>query len=118
MPLAIAHTSLMLPEILVIESLLEAHGIRFSTAGKDIISQCPHFAVLFGGISILVEEVDLESARALIADTRDVPGYKSLESDGFEKNPLRNAVLAFLILIMGMPFPFWYRRARSSSTAN
>ena len=39
MPLAIAHTSLMLPEILVIESLLEAHGIRFSTAGKDIVSQ-------------------------------------------------------------------------------
>jgi hypothetical protein len=34
----------------------------------------------------LVEEADLESARALIADTQDVPGYKSLESDGFEKN--------------------------------
>ena len=64
------------------------------------------------------EEADLESTRALIADTQDVPGYKSLESDGFEKNPLRNAVLAFLILIMGMPFPFWYRRAKSSSTAN
>jgi len=112
MPNVIAHTSLMLPEILVIESLLEAHGVRFVTAGKDIVTQCPHFAVLFGGISILVEEEDFESARALIADTRDVPGYKSIESDGFEKNPIRNSVVAFLILIMGAPFPFWYRSAR------
>ncbi len=111
MPLVIAHTSLMLPEILVIESLLEAHGIRFVTASKDIVTQCPHFAVLFGGISILVEEEDIENARALIADTHDVPGYKTIESDGFEKHPIRNSVLAFLILIMGAPFPFWYRRA-------
>lgn len=118
MPHVIAHTSLMLPEILVIESLLEAHGIRFVTAGKDIITQCPHFAVLFGGISILVEEEDLENARALIADTHDVPGYKSIESDGFEKHPIRNAVLTFLIVIMGAPFPFWYRRARSRTAAN
>jgi putative signal transducing protein len=110
MPLANAHTTLMLPEALVIESLLEAHGIRYATAGKDIVSQCPHFAVLFGGVSILVEEADLENARALIADTHDVPGYKSLESDGFEKRPIRNAVVAFLILFMGAPFPFWYRR--------
>jgi hypothetical protein len=108
----------MLPEALVIESLLGAHGIRFATAGKDIVSQCPHFTILFGGISILVEEADLEDARALIADTRDVPGYKSIESDGFERYPVRNAVLAFLILIMGVPFPFWYRRAGSSGAAN
>lgn len=111
MPLVIAHTTLMLSEALVIESLLEAHGVRFSTAGKDIVSQCPHFTVLFGGISILVDEADFESARALIADTREVPGYKSIESDGFERHPIRNAVLAFVILIMGLPFPFWYRRA-------
>ena len=111
MPLASAHTTLMLPEALVVESLLEAHGIHFSTAGKDIVSQCPHFTVLFGGISILVDEADFESARALIADAQDIPGYKSIESDGFEKHPIRNAVLAFAILIMGLPFPFWYRRA-------
>jgi hypothetical protein len=118
MPLVIAHTSLMLPEILVIESLLEAHGVRFSTAGKDIVTQCPHFAVLFGGISILVDEDDLESARALIADTHDVPGYKSIESDGFEKYPIRNALLAFLILLMGLPFPFWYRRVGSDGVTD
>jgi putative signal transducing protein len=116
MPLAIAHTTLMLPEALVIESLLEAHGIRFSTPGKDIVSQCPHLAVLFDGISILVDEEDLENARALIADVEDVPGYKSIESDGFEKHPIRNAVLGFMILLMGAPFPFWYRRAGSDGT--
>jgi hypothetical protein len=110
MPLARAHTTLMLPEALVIESLLEAHGIRVAMAGKDIISQCPHFAILFGGVSFLVEEADLENAQTLIADTFDVSGYKSLESDGFEKHPVRNALLAFLILFMGVPFPFWYRK--------
>ena len=109
MPLATAHTTLMLPEALVIESLLEAHGIRFFTSGKDVVSQCPHLAILFDGISILVDEEDLENARALIADVEDVPGYKSIESDGFEKHPIRNAVLGFLILLMGAPFPFWYR---------
>ncbi len=118
MPLTIAHTSLMLPEVLVIESLLGAHGIRLATAGKDIVLQCPHFTVLFGGVSILVDEADLESTRALIADTREVPGYKSIESDGFEKYPIRNALLAFLILMMGLPFPFWYRRTGSKGTAD
>jgi hypothetical protein len=109
MPLIRAHTTLMLPEALVIESLLEAHGIRFTTAGKDIVSQCPQFAILFDGISILVDEQDLETARALIADVEEVPGYLSLQSTNFERRPIRNAVLAFVMLIMGAPFPFWYR---------
>ena len=111
MPLVCAHTTLMLPEAIVIESLLEAHGIRFALAGKDIISQCPQLNILFGGISFLVDDADLETARALIADTEDVPGYLSIESTGFERRPIRNAILAFLMLIMGAPFPFWYRRA-------
>lgn len=109
MPLQIVHTTLMLPEALVIESLLEAHGIRFATAGKDITFQCPHFAILYGGVSFLVEEADLTDARELIASGMAVPGYVSIESTCFEKHPLRNAVFAFLILIMGAPFPFWYR---------
>jgi hypothetical protein len=109
MPLVCAHTTLMLPEAIVIESLLEAHGIRFALAGKDIISQCPQFNILFGGISFLVDEADIETARALIADAQDVPGYLSIESSGFERRPIRNAVLAFVMLIMGAPFPFWYR---------
>ena len=106
MPLVHAHTTLMLPEALVIESLLEAHGIRVATAGKDIVSQCPHFAVLFGGISILVEEVNLATARALTSDVEDVPGYTSIESVGFEQWPVSNAVLAFLMRS-------WARRFRS-----
>ena len=110
MPLAV-HTTLMLPEVLVLESLLEAHGIRYATAGKDIVSQCPHFAVLFGGISILVDEEDADAARALIGNTEYVPGYASFESTGFERKPIRNALLAFGMLLMGVPFPFWYRRA-------
>ncbi|MET0640421.1 MAG: DUF2007 domain-containing protein [Hyphomicrobium sp.] len=114
MALENAHTTLMLPEALVIESLLEAHGIRFATAGKDIISQCPQFAFLYGGVSILVDEEDLADARALIASGDEVAGYKSFESDGFERHPVRNAVLAFLVLIMGAPFPFWYRRGIGS----
>ncbi len=105
MPLVHAHTTLMLPEALVIESLLEAHGIRVATAGKDIVSQCPHFAVLFGGISILVEEDDLAIARTLIGNAEDVPGYASIESASFERQPIRNAIVAFLMLIMGAPFP-------------
>ena len=109
MPLVRAHTTLMMPEALVIESLLEAHGIRFATAGKDIVSQCPYFTILFDGVSILVEEADLENAVALISDVQDVPGYISLESTNFERRPIRNAVLAFVMLIMGVPFPFWYR---------
>lgn len=109
MPLACAHTTLMLPEAIVIESLLEAHGIGFALAGKDIISQCPQFNILFGGISFLVDEEDLETAKALIADVKDVPGYLSIESTGFERRPVRNAILAFLMLIIGAPFPFWYR---------
>lgn len=111
MPLVCAHTTLMLPEAIVIESLLEAHGIRFALAGKDIISQCPQFNILFGGISFLVDEADLETVRALIADGETVPGYASIESAGFERRPVRNAILAFLMLIMGAPFPFWYRSA-------
>lgn len=109
MPLVCAHTTLMLPEAIVIESLLEAHGIRFALAGKDIISQCPQFNILFGGISFLVDEEDLETVRALIADTDDVPGYLSIESAGFERRPVRNAILAFAMLLIGAPFPFWYR---------
>jgi hypothetical protein len=101
----------MLPEAIVIESLLEARGIRFAVAGMDIASQCPHFVVLFGGISILVDEDDLEIAQALIADGEKVPGYLSLESTNFERRPIRNAVLAFVLLLMGVPFPFWYRGA-------
>jgi hypothetical protein len=107
-----AHTTLMLPEAIVIESLLEAHGIRFATAGKDIVSQCPQFNILFGGISFLVDETDLTDAMALIGDAQDVPGYLSLESTNFERRPIRNAVLAFVMLLMGAPFPFWYRGAR------
>jgi hypothetical protein len=99
----------MLPEAIVIESLLEAHGIRFALAGKDIISQCPQLNILFGGISFLVDEDDLETARALIADVEDVPGYLSIESAGFERRPVRNAIMAFAMLLIGAPFPFWYR---------
>ena len=109
MPLVCAHTTLMLPEAIVIESLLEAHGIRFALAGKDIISQCPQFNILFGGISFLVDEDDLETVRSLIADAETVPGYASIESAGFERRPVRNAILAFAMLLIGAPFPFWYR---------
>ncbi|HVJ79274.1 MAG TPA: hypothetical protein VM620_15715 [Hyphomicrobium sp.] len=112
MPLVIAHTTLMLPEAIVIESLLDAHGIRYALAGKDIISQCPQFNILYGGISFLVEEADLEDAVALIAGAEEVPGYLSIESTNFERRPVRNAVLAFLMLLMGAPFPFWYRGVR------
>ncbi|AGK57749.1 hypothetical protein HYPDE_30373 [Hyphomicrobium denitrificans 1NES1] len=115
MPLVRAHTTLMLPEAIVIESLLDAHGIRFALAGKDIISQCPQFKILFGGISFLVDEADLEMARALIADAEHVPGYLSIESAGFERWPVRNAILAFVMLIIGTPFPFWYRGRGSQS---
>ncbi len=111
MPLRIAHTTLMLPEALVIESLLSAHGILFATAGKDIISQAPQFAILYGGISFLVSEEDLADAQRLVASGEAVPGYTTIESAGFEAHPLRNAILGFLILIMGAPFPFWYRNA-------
>lgn len=110
MPLVCAHTTLMPPEAIVIESLLEAHGIRFAMAGKDIISQCPQFNILFGGISFLVDEDDLETVRSLIADADTVPGYASIESAGFERRPVRNAILAFAMLLIGAPFPFWYRR--------
>jgi hypothetical protein len=109
MPLVHAHTTLMLPEALVIESLLEAHGIPAVMAGKDIISQCPQFVILFGGVSVLVDERDLDAARGLIAAVEEVPGYAALQSTAFERNPVRNAVLAFLMLIIGAPFPFWYR---------
>jgi hypothetical protein len=112
MPLVHAHTTLMLPEAIVIESLLEAHGIRFALAGKDLISQCPPCNILYGGISFLVDEADLDDATALIADAEDVPGYLSIESTNFERRPIRNAVLAFVMLIMGAPFPFWYRGSR------
>ncbi|MBS0233560.1 MAG: hypothetical protein JSR99_08740 [Proteobacteria bacterium] len=111
MPLQIAHTTLMLPEALVIESLLSAHGIRFATAGKDIISQAPQFAILYGGISFLVSEEDLADAQRLIASGKAVPGYTTIESAAFERRPLRNAILAFVMLIMGAPFPFWYRKS-------
>lgn len=117
MPLVCAHTTLMLPEAIVIESLLEAHGIRFALAGKDIISQCPQFNILFGGISFLVDEADLETATALIADAEDVPGYVSIESAGFERRPIRNAILAFFMLIIGAPFPFWYRSGGPQANA-
>jgi len=112
MPLVIAHTTLMLPEAIVIESLLDAHGIRYALAGKDIISQCPQFNILYGGISFLVGEADLEDAVALIGGAEEVPGYLSIESTNFERRPVRNAVLAFLMLLMGAPFPFWYRGVR------
>ncbi len=111
MPLVHVHTTLMLPEALVIGSKLRAHRIRFATIGQDIISQCPQMAVVFGGICILVEEADVDDARALIGDVNDVPGYCSLESDAFEKHPIRNAILAFFILIVGAPVPFWFRKA-------
>jgi hypothetical protein len=112
MPLVAVHTTLMLPEAIVLESLLEAYGIRFALAGKDIISQCPQFNILYGGVSILVDEADLEDALALIRDAEDVPGYLSIESANFERRPIRNAVMAFVMLLMGAPFPFWYRGAR------
>jgi hypothetical protein len=118
MPLQIAHTTLMLPEALVIESLLTAHGIRFATSGKDIVSQAPQFAILYGGISFLVSEEDLADTRRLIASGQAVPGYVSIESDGFEEHPFRNAVLGFLTLIMGAPFPFWYRNAGRRTDRN
>lgn len=109
MPLVRAHTTLMLPEAIVIESLLEAHGIDFVTTGKNIVFQCPHLAVLFDGISIFVANEDLATARTLIADADEVPGYLSLESTNFERRPLRNGFLALVMALMGAPFPFWYR---------
>ncbi len=118
MPLHIAHTTLMLSEAIVIESLLEAYGIRFSMAGKDITSQCPHFVFLYGGVSFLVDEEDFPDARRLIASAEAVPGYASIESDGFEARPVRNALLAFLFLIAGVPLPFWYRNAGLKSADN
>ena len=106
----------MLPEAIVIESLLTAHGIPFVAAGKDIISQCPHFAVLYGGIAFLVEESDLAEARQIIASGESVPGYTTIESLGFEKRPVRNAVAGFLMLLIGAPFPFWYRKPGSPAS--
>ncbi|WP_409559921.1 hypothetical protein [Hyphomicrobium sp. MC8b] len=111
MPLRIAHTTLMLPEAIVIESLLDAHGIRFVLAGKDIVCQAPQFAILYGGVSFLVNEDDLADAQRLIASGETVPGYTSIESTAFERRPLRNAILAFVMLIIGAPFPFWYRKS-------
>lgn len=115
MPLRIAHTTLMLPEAIVIESLLSAHGIRFAVAGKDIISQAPQLAILYGGISFLVCEKDLSDAQHLIASGEAVQGYATIESTAFERRPLRNAILAFVMLIMGAPFPFWYRKSTTLS---
>ena len=44
------------------------------------------------------------------SDVETVPGYASIESAGFERRPVRNAILAFAMLLIGAPFPFWYRR--------
>ncbi|MBA2127765.1 hypothetical protein DLM45_16255 [Hyphomicrobium methylovorum] len=110
MALVTAHRTLMLPEALVIESLLEAHGIAVATASKDIVFQCPQLTTLFGGIEIRVAESDLAAARALIADVvEEVPGYETLESRAFRRRPIRNALLTFAMLLIGAPFPFWYR---------
>ncbi len=117
MPLQIAHATLMLPEAIVIESLLEAYGIRFATAGKDLIAQAPYMAIGYGGVSFFVDESDLADARQLIASGEAVPGYASIESDGFERHPVPNALLAFVLLISGAPFPFWYRNAKSGAEA-
>lgn len=111
MALVPVYSTLMLPEMLVVESLLEAYGLKTTTFGRDIVSVSPQFAILFGGIQVFVEEEQADTALALIASAENVPGYKSIESDGFERNPIRNALLAFVISMLGAPFPFWYRRA-------
>ncbi|MFT3730838.1 MAG: hypothetical protein QM780_05330 [Hyphomicrobium sp.] len=117
MTLQVAHTTLMLPEAIVIESLLTAYGIRHATFGKDLVCQAPQLAIFYGGVSFLVSEEDLTDAQRLIAEGEVVPGYVSIESESFEVHPLRNAILGFLITIMGAPFPFWYRNAgRKSAT--
>jgi hypothetical protein len=75
----------MLPEALVVESLLRAQGICTTTAGKDIVPQCPQLAILFDGISILVDESNFAAARALIDDAEDVPGYKSSKAQALRR---------------------------------
>lgn len=110
MALVIAHTTLMLPEALVIDSLLRAHGIRTASVGGDIVSTCPHYAVLFGGIRILVEEDQLAAARQLIAYAEPVDNYEDFQSAGFMRNPLRNGVLITIsTFLFGVPLPFWVR---------
>lgn len=109
MPMVRVFTTLMLSEALVVESLLNAHDIATEQTGRDIVSQCPQLAIMFSGVSIFVDEDDAAAARELIRSGEEVPGYKSVQSRGFERRPLFNAILAFLMLIMGAPFPFWYR---------
>lgn len=108
-------STLMLPEALVVESLLEAHGIAATNMGRDLAATCPQFTILFGGIHVLVDEDQADVARDLIGSAEPVPGYKTIQSDGFERNPVRNALLTFATVIIGAPFPFWYRRKKPSA---
>lgn len=114
MALVPAFSTLMLPEALVVESMLQAHGIKAMSTGRELCNLCPHFAIVFGGIWVFVDEADVGAARELIAASVDVPGYKTIESRSFERRPIRNALLTFAMLLMGAPFPFWYRRARGA----
>ena len=76
MSLANAHTTLMMPEALVIESL--ARGARHSFHG---CGQGPHrsstaLPILYGGVSFLVSEEDLADAQLLIAQRESRPSIQ------------------------------------------
>ena len=68
-------------EALVVKSLLESTGIEAAISSEHFIDVYPIFFPQGGGIKIVVNEEDVEDARAVIAQYREPKGPST--PDGF-----------------------------------
>ena len=66
MPLVLAHIARSQPEAMVAVSALEAAGVPAFRFDAFVTGAQPHLEQAFGGIRIMVSDIDLPAARAIL----------------------------------------------------
>lgn len=100
------------PEAVVLGSVLRGYRIRHELQNAAHAVQAWHVMLAIGGIRVWVAKSDAETALALLEEVHPVKGGDLRQSTAFREKRVRNAILAFAILIYcGLPFPFWVRNS-------
>lgn len=103
-----------LPEALVVESLLGAHGIRATLIGAEMARQRWDLTIALGGIPILVSDVDAATANALVQSGTRPRAERQWESTAFKTHPIRNGVwAAFVFFVLSGIWPIWIANKRN-----
>lgn len=108
MTLVCVYVTYELPEAVVIDGLLQAHGLHPHLQNARMAAMKPILLVALGGIRVLVPEAEGDDAQSLIGEPHTQMRPMTPESDGFWTAPLRNGLFGFGVLFFaGIPAPIW-----------